>query len=112
VSLEQNQPRSVKTPAAGRRRRVVIWVVALLVLPLMAVLLTWYGCFREQDGTKPPAPDAPEARQWAPEESSQQETPPDEPFQDFGLPLEIVIDDIPEIPEEIKGPSPPIETEE
>ncbi|MEE8450451.1 MAG: hypothetical protein V3R99_01010 [Thermoguttaceae bacterium] len=118
MSLEQNEPRSVKVPAPGRRRRIVIWVVALLALPLVAVVLGWYGCLREQNGSKPPAPDAPEAQQWKPkepkepkEEPSQAEAPDDVPTRDWNLPLEIVIDDIPEIPEEIKGPSPPIEEE-
>jgi len=108
MPLEQNEPRSVKTSAPKRRRRIVDWVVVLLVLPLGAVLLGWYGCWQGQDGAKPPAPDAPEARQWEP---SQPEAPVVEPSEDRNLPLEIVIDDIPEIPEEIKGPSPPIEDE-
>ena len=128
MSLEQNEPRSVKTSAPRRRRRIAIWVVLLLTLPLVAVLAGWYGCRPEQNGSKPPAPNAPEAQQWQPEteqpeteqpEAEQPETAqpsqPEAPIVEWpkgwSLPLEIVIDDIPEIPEEIKGPSPPIEDE-
>ncbi len=133
MSLEQNEPRSVKTSAPRRRRRIAIWVVMLLALPLVVVLLGWYGCRPEQNGSKPPAPNAPEAQQWNPEaeqpeaeqleaeqleaeqpeaeQPSQPEVPTVEPPEGWNLPLEIVIDDIPEIPEEIKGSSPPIEDE-
>ena len=116
MSLEQNEPRSVKTSTPRRRRRTVIWVVTLLALPFVVVLLAWYGTQSEQNGSKPPAPDAPEARQWKPEEPevedpSQPAAPAVEPSEGWNLPMEIVFDDIPEVPEEIKGPSPPIEEE-
>lgn len=90
----------------------------LPALPLAVVLLGWYGCRSEQNGSKPPAPDAPEARPWDPETEQPEAKQPAEPEaptverpKDWDLPLEIVIDDIPEIPEEIKGPSPPIKDE-
>jgi len=115
VSLEQNEPRSVKTSAGKRRRRLVIWVVATPALLLIVVLLGWwYGFRQEPNGSKPPAPDAPEAKQWSPEanEPMQPNEPsPDTPADTWNLPLDIVFDDIPEVPEEIRGPSPPIEVD-
>jgi len=57
----------------------------------------------------PDAPDAPEAPKWDP--GSPAKMPSYRWPADFKLLLEIVIRDLPDVPEEIQGPSPPIEPE-
>ena len=108
MPLEQNEPRSVKTSARKRRRWVVALPVGLLGLLLGGTLLYWYGFRPQEIRPKPPAPDAPKARSWTPEAKKpfEEQVPTYQWPDDFELPLQIIIEDVPEVPERIKGPSP------
>ena len=43
---------------------------------------------------------------------AEEENPPEEKDPTHGLPLEIIIQHLPEVPEEIQGPCPPIEEQQ
>ncbi|MBN2475154.1 MAG: hypothetical protein JXB62_11135 [Pirellulales bacterium] len=110
----------------------------MLVLGLLVIrLAVYWGCGRPK-GLTPPAPSAPKAPGWTakPTRPSEPPEPPDAtqlPFfpadalrdpadddspakygwpADFKMPSRIVIEDVPEVPERIKGPSPPFEVTE
>ena len=97
------------------RRKTLL--AALVVLLLGAVLLgvvLYRGRGREDPGA-PLAPDASTAPAWPGPtpidgEPSPQRTPYHWPA-DFKLPREITIEDLPEVPPHIIGPSPPIDDE-
>jgi len=118
------------------KKRLLWATAALLVIGLGGFLLVILrgGCGSGRASPEPPAPDAPPAPQWTPQHPAppendqpqqQREQPPEKPAEhpleepppgyqwpaDFELPLEIVIE-LPEVPEQIRDPSPPIEEEE
>ena len=79
-------------------------------LPLTAMVLLVGGCASD---TAPPSPvgGPPGVSRAADLGSTSGEKNPHSPkVDDFGLPLEIVLD-VPEVPKEIEGPSPPIQPE-
>ena len=84
--------------------------IALIVLVCIAlagvVLLCVDGC--REEPTAAPGPPATSAPKW--NAANPPPLPPYEWPDAFRLPPhpEIVIDDVPEVPEEIRGPSPPI----
>jgi hypothetical protein len=45
-------------------------------------------------------------------EPAAEKNPPEEKDPTYGLPLEITLEDVPEVPKEILGPSPPIEDQQ
>jgi hypothetical protein len=91
-------------PVTGCREKAQDMTKKLLVVPLVLLVgLALFGAGRLGGALLggwirgSPAP-APAADETAAEESGPA----------YGLPLEITIDDVPEIPKEIQGPSPPI----
>ncbi len=89
-------------------------LAASLLLSLGVMLLG--GCGNQ---AQPPAP-APEKitpekiapEKIAPEKIAPEKIAPEEDSPAYGLPLEITIEGVPEVPEEIRGPSAPIEEKE
>ncbi len=98
-----------------KRRRLIVLATIVAGLLLVAAI-SWYGLGKK--GPPPlPAPNAPVAPRWVPLRELAEESTEDLHAKygwpaDFQLPLQIVIDDLPEVPEKIKGPSPPIEPDQ
>ena len=68
----------------------VPWVL-LGLLSIGVVRFVWFG--RGEVGRAPPAEWAPEAPKWVPQ---------------YGVPVDAVIENVPEVPDKLRGPSPPI----
>jgi hypothetical protein len=100
-----------------RRRLLAVLLVAGFCYLLLGGLLLRSVCRSRRSLFQPPAPAAPQAPGWKPQEPQRADaqTPPEQPparYQwpaDFNPPLEIVIDNVPDVPEKIVGPSPPID---
>lgn len=94
------------------RRRLIILATAVAGLVLLGAI-SWYGLGKK--GPPPmPAPKAPAAPRWVPLAELAEELTEDLHAKygwpaSFELPLQIVYDDLPEVLEKIKGPTPPIE---
>ena len=93
-------------------RKRWIGLIVLVAVALAVVLLCVRGCRRAPaPGLKPPSPASPYAPKWDP--ANPPPLPPYEWPDAFRLPPHPVIEikDLPEAPEEVRGPSPPIEEE-
>lgn len=80
-------------------------VLVLLVFLLGVALLRGWG----SDDRQPPAPDAPKAVTWSPGKESPAEKKTPQIIYETEPGPKVVFDEIPEIPERLLGPSPPIE---
>lgn len=106
------RPKAHGGKAKKRKLRPALWLVLVL-----GVLLLGAAWFRGWDfrGKQPPAPDAPEARRWKgnPPAPPENEKPPTQPIPKITFEKEpgpvIRFENVPEVPERLLGPSPPIE---
>ena len=113
-----------------KRWRLVVLSLVLVVL-IAAGIGAWIWFSQGSGGGfEPPAPDAHKALPWDPKAPARAngDRPPEDPSEDpaqdpsedpaedpsevpahkYELPVDVFIDDVPEVPEKIKGPSPPI----
>jgi hypothetical protein len=99
-----------------KKRRLLVLLLMLFVAVNLIAFLLIYGC-RSYGPPSMPAPTAPTAPRWQSETQPDGTKPPEKtPPQTsestssvYDLPLVITIEDVPEVPEKIKGPSPPID---
>lgn len=99
-----------------KKRFLGVLILAVLLVSVAAYWWAWRGASARRAGTpSPPAPEAAEAPDWSPgempsgkpdAEAAQEPPPPPESSYDFDLPLQYTFDDLPEVPENIRGPTP------
>ena len=126
---EETRPRT----RTGPLRRGVYWLMLLMGLLACALMLARRGCLSTDTQPKPPRPEAPEAPPWTPGKADSaavrpaasasrpdlglappyspqtDQKPADKGPADLGLPIDVVIKDVPKVPEKIARPSPPID---
>jgi len=110
------------------KKRLLRTLLTVLLAVLVLRVAVFGGRGRSR-GRIPPAPSAPQAPDWTAKKPGAGEGPlllkqlPGDPPEkaaeelrarygwpdDFELPLDVLINDAPEIPEEIRGPSPPFD---
>ncbi len=111
MMAEDSSPR--RNVSGTRRKR---WLAGGLLLPLGVAVLLGVAWLRGWGSTerKPPAPNAPKAQQWTGTKPPKPQSPepseqslPEVVFEKEPGP-QIHFDNVPEVPERLLGPSPPI----